>query len=66
MSQDVVGITVRLSKSEHDRLRSLAESEHRSLAGEIRKAVLDHAWRARRAGVAAVVSTERGPSPCSG
>lgn len=42
----IVGVTVRLSKDEHDRLRALASAEQRSLNGEIRKAVRDHLERA--------------------
>lgn len=40
--QQLVGITVRLTRSERDQLKALAESQQRSLAGEIRKAVVDH------------------------
>jgi predicted transcriptional regulator len=50
MSATTIGITVRLSKGERDRLRKLAKSEQRSLGGEIRKAVLEHLARSEAAG----------------
>jgi len=39
LGEEVVVMTVRLTREKHDRLRAIAAHEHRSIAGEIRRLV---------------------------